>query len=236
MPELARTTRTCAYDRAGTGFSLPAGSSRTAQDDVDDLHGLLDRADIKGPYVLVGHSFGGILAQLYASQHPDEVAGVVLVDSSSFDQKRRYLKAIGPARPGEARIVTELRSFLTHPGRSPEGIDFNEVLSKGGSVRSIDPKPLIVISAGQETSAQAPARWRRTFDRVWLSLQSDLARLSSNSRHVIAVYSPHFVMSPLGQPELVVRGVREVVQAVRAGRRLRPCPAVFAPPAARCVG
>ena len=67
-------------------------------------------------------------------------------------------------------------------------------------------------------------------------MQDELARLSPNSLHVIAVYSPHFVMSALGQPELVTRAVNAVVKAARIHTHLPRCRALFAPPAAKCIG
>jgi pimeloyl-ACP methyl ester carboxylesterase len=80
--QLAKTNRTCAYDRAGAGWSDPSTQSRTAIQIAKELHDLLLEAKIPGPYVLAGHSFGGILNRVYTSQYPDEVAGIVLVDSA----------------------------------------------------------------------------------------------------------------------------------------------------------
>src|SRR5919112_5613895 len=82
--EVSDTTRVCAYDRAGMGWSEMGPEPRDAQQITSELHTLLSNAGIEGPYVLVGHSLGGISMQTYAHRYPDEVAGVVLVDSS-FD-------------------------------------------------------------------------------------------------------------------------------------------------------
>jgi pimeloyl-ACP methyl ester carboxylesterase len=81
QPEIAKTTRVCAYDRAGYGWSDPGPEPRTGLQMTRELHALLQSADIDGPYVLVGHSMGGIYAMFYATGYPDEVAGIVLVDS-----------------------------------------------------------------------------------------------------------------------------------------------------------
>src|SRR5881398_734408 len=90
FPQVAKFTRVCAYDRPGTvrdanhlSRSTPVAMPRTARDLVSDLHALLDAAHVPGPYVLAAHSFGGILARLYASTYPDEVVGMVLVDALS---------------------------------------------------------------------------------------------------------------------------------------------------------
>src|SRR5829696_9123890 len=81
--EVSGTTRVCAYDRAGMGWSEMGPDPRDARQITSELHTLLGKAGIEGPYVLVGHSFGGMYMQTYAARYPDEVAGVVLVDSST---------------------------------------------------------------------------------------------------------------------------------------------------------
>jgi len=101
--EVARFTRVCTYDRAGLGWSerrphLPerlnlSGRSRTAHNLVEDLHTLLARSCLEPPYVLVGHSLGGLLVRLYAHEHPDQVAGMVLVDAVHEEMFLRYPEA-----------------------------------------------------------------------------------------------------------------------------------------------
>src|SRR5215212_8580352 len=81
--EVSDTTRVCAYDRAGMGWSEMGPQPRDGRQISSELHTLLTKADIEGPYVLVGHSFGGMYMQTYAARYPEEVAGVVLVDSST---------------------------------------------------------------------------------------------------------------------------------------------------------
>ena len=98
IPNIAVATRVCGYERANMGMSGEAPGPRTSQQMVEDLHALLKAAKIEGPYVLVGHSFGGENVRLYASQYPTEVAGVALVDSSHPDQDARLL-AVLPASP-----------------------------------------------------------------------------------------------------------------------------------------
>ena len=97
LPGVAAFTRVCAYDRPGTALdadhrsrSDPVPMPRTAADAVADLHALIDGAGIPGPYVLVGHSLGGIIVRLYAATYPNEIAGVVLVDASHEEQYVRF--------------------------------------------------------------------------------------------------------------------------------------------------
>ncbi len=103
QPAVATLTRACSYDRAGMGYSDPSARPATPANAVRDLHALLERADIDGPLVLVGHSLGGFNMKLYAATHPQQVAGLVLVDPS----EERLWRRVGPAltpRFGEALV------------------------------------------------------------------------------------------------------------------------------------
>ena len=86
QPEVAKFTRVCSYDRAGYGWSTPGPMPRTSEQIVKELHALLTAAGEKGPYILVAHSFGGFNVRLYTAQYPNDVAGLVLVDTSHEDQ------------------------------------------------------------------------------------------------------------------------------------------------------
>ncbi|GCE07270.1 alpha/beta fold hydrolase [Dictyobacter aurantiacus] len=101
QPAVARFTRVCAYDRAGYGWSEPGPKPRSAGRIVDELLTLLRRGGIPGPYVLVGHSLGGLHMQLFARRHPELVAGLVLIDASPLDQRRRV------PRPARARWLQQ---------------------------------------------------------------------------------------------------------------------------------
>lgn len=86
QPELAKVTRVCSYDRAGYGWSDPSPNPRTSEEIVTELHTLLHRASIEGPYVLGGMSLGGYFTRLYATRYPEEVSGMVLIDASHEDE------------------------------------------------------------------------------------------------------------------------------------------------------
>lgn len=92
QPEVARFTRVCVYDRAGMGRSEPGKDARTATNMVKELHTLLANAQVEGPYLLVGHSMGGMLLRVYAFTYPEQVAGLVLVDSQHEDLPARFPK------------------------------------------------------------------------------------------------------------------------------------------------
>ena len=101
--ELSRTTRTCAYDRAGYGFSDPSPRPADAENTIDDLHRLIRSARITEPVVLVGHSAGGLYVQMFATDHPELVAGVVLVDASVRDEARMVWEVLTEEERDRAR-------------------------------------------------------------------------------------------------------------------------------------
>ena len=125
-PVLDGATRVCSYDRANVGASDPAEGTRTAQDIVDDLHALLAGAGEEPPYVLVGFSFGGLTSQLYASTHPDEIAGLVLVESNHALEAEQFEANLTPEQ------IEEDRAFVLD---NPELVDpyasFEEVQAAG---------------------------------------------------------------------------------------------------------
>jgi pimeloyl-ACP methyl ester carboxylesterase len=125
QPEIARTNRTCVYDRAGYGWSDPGPLPRTAGRMAEELRRLLDRSGVGPPFVLVGHSFGGLIMRIFAARHRDEVAGLVLVDPAhpedwvtpapkeqvKIDRGVRLCRyGAGAARVGIARLVAALGS------------------------------------------------------------------------------------------------------------------------------
>ena len=112
QPEVAKNTRVCSYDRSGHGWSELGPSPRTANAEMEELHTLLVNANIPGPYVLVGHSLGGMLVRVYAHNYPDEVVGMVLVDSYHEERIIRLpeLKRLIQVDPAQYRMLNLLNS------------------------------------------------------------------------------------------------------------------------------
>ena len=212
-PQAAKLARVCTYDRANTGRSERAATPRTSQHLVNDLRTLLKNAGIQPPYVLVGHSLGGLNVRLFASEYRSDVAGIVLVDSAHEDEWERFGALLPPAFPGEPPQFKDFRKQLTDPIMGTEHIDIKTSGDQMKAMRqSFGDMPLYVISHGKPV-ADVPAVVSPIFEQVWSDLQKDLLRWSSNSRQIIAAQSDHGI--PSEQPELVVDAVREELDAIR---------------------
>lgn len=174
---------------------------RTSQQIVTELFALLKNIKLKAPYVLVGHSFGGLNVRLYASQHPEQVAGMVLVDASHEEQTNRF----APLMTTQERE----KFLLLESGRNREHVN---VLSSNAELKNSTPFrniPLVVLTA-------AYATWlprRLEIEHARQELQSDLAHLVPNSKHWIATHSDHFIQHD--QPDLVLDAIEAVVMEVR---------------------
>jgi pimeloyl-ACP methyl ester carboxylesterase len=239
--EVSGTTGVCAYDRSGMGWSESGSEPRDAKQVAGELHALLEGADLgKGPYVLVGHSFGGLYTQTYAAQYPDEVAGVALVESShpeqfsrlpeardSFEQtKRLYTVASLLARIGVVRL------FNLSPA-PPELPDQQRM-----QIAALNPSTRQVSTTAQEFRAtpQSTAQSRRlrslgdkplavvsagTQSSGWLELQDDQVTLSPNSMHRVVKGATHTsVVYERSDAQATSAAIVEVVAAVRNDRPL----------------
>ena len=205
QPAAAEITRVCSYDRAGRGTSDPDPRTevRTSHAAVEDLRLLLGAAKIGGPYVLVGHSYGGAYIRLYAKRYPGDVAGMVLVDASHEDQFNRFTATGYPLQ-------------LPPPGQNPERIDMAGGLVEIGQEPWRADIPLVVLSHGRTIAGEFPNITQEQIPRIeaaWLEMQRELASRSSRGRLVVAQKSGHYVQTE--EPELVISAIREVVEAAR---------------------
>ena len=228
QPQVARTTMTCAYDRAGLGSSLPMPGVHDAGDEIADLARLLEHAHVRAPYVLVGHSYGGLLVRLFARAHPDLVAGVVLVDAMGRDQTRRQLAA-WPTGQAPARRREWAQPVI-------DGLDLRSSEALASGIRSLPGGPLVVITAGRRDPAwtDLPRGLIHSQERLRRRMQDELATLSPDHAHVVALRSSHFVQRSDGQPGVVIGAVRAVVEAARSHTDLPSCRRLFRGPAVRC--
>ncbi len=194
---------TFAYNRPGYGTSRSRRSPRSGREVVDRLRQGLRAAGHPPPYVLVGHSLGGLYMNLFARTYPQEVAGVVLVDSSHprqfeiFRERMPWAQAILLASYGAG--PPDRRYELETMRKAKDEID---------AAAAFPAVPLVVLTAGKA------AAWEKEGTRaLWLELQEDLAAMSPLGRQVIAERSGHFIQRT--EPELVAESIREVLAAAR---------------------
>lgn len=144
QPVIAQNTRVCAFDRAGYGFSDPGPRPQILSDVVDDLHAALNAGPIPGPYVLVGHSLGGIEARLYAQRWPKEVVGMVLVDSALAgeglidENQPGYDEVMGEGEESYAADMLHCAFLVVDRPLEPSGPDYNDC-SSASALRSDTP-------------------------------------------------------------------------------------------------
>ena len=216
--QVAPFTRVCSWDHPNGPWSRSdhAPTPRTARDFVTDLHTLLAVARVPGPYVLAGHSNGGLYTQLYASTHPRQVAGLVLIDAVHPAYHKRTLEMFKPLLPPEVwEALRQQAMAVPHRLVDPEQVDIwtSERQTRVALRRSpLRPMPLVVLTRGHPDVPDAPFVEQQ--EALWLQLQRELAQLVPGSRHLIT-QSGHNIQ--LEQPELVLDAIRDVVQAVRAG-------------------
>jgi pimeloyl-ACP methyl ester carboxylesterase len=248
QPEIAKITRVCAYDRAGLGWSDPGPFTRDAQHIATELHTLLQNSQTLGPYVLVGWSYGGLYSRVYANQYPEEVAGLVLLDSSSPDQCSStpawQSQCASTAR--NASIVHILARFgvmrLIDLFQPPTGLPTPQngaLLASSSATKDWDAQNAEFL-ATSATNAQvhdskgfggiplfvltatdhgaAP-----DLERQWQVWQSGFTALSTNSIQRVVPGATHSsLLFRSTDAKITVEAILQVVEAVRTGEQLKP--------------
>ena len=235
---VAATTRVCAYDRAGQGWSDDGASPQDGVQTAEDLHALLAAAGEHGPYVLVGHSTGGTYAMTYAARYPDHVAGLVLLDSSSPEQFTRM-----PAYPGQYAMMRRAYALLPTLNRVGLGhlvpaashlpaVDaarvnaitstpqayrnqrdevsvIPELFAQAQALTTLGDRPLAVLTASDNVGTDG-----------WVGAQNQLAGLSPNSVHRTVDSTHTGLLEDVRPAAESVRAITEVVAAVRTSTAL----------------
>ncbi|MBC8281312.1 MAG: alpha/beta hydrolase [Chloroflexi bacterium] len=202
--QVSEFSQVCSYDRTGLGKSDSATDMLTAQTASDNLHELLSVSGIGGPVILVGHSYGGLITQLYAAQHPEDTFGVVLVDSLHHENLERARLTLGEGSMG---------LFMAALNANPEDVDIPTSLEQVREVNLGD-TPLTVLTAGEANLPPIidPAVGSRLVS-AWLYSQRELAGLSTTGVQFVAEGSGHCIQCD--RPDVVVDAIKEMADGVR---------------------
>lgn len=239
---VARETQVCVFDRAGRGWSESASAGpQDGRQLAADLHSLLSRGHVPGPYVLAGHSFGGLLALTFAAEYPQDVAGVVLLDSTHpemftklptypiFYNIFRRVSALFPslARLGVVRLVNHSNFDSLPPADRDVERAFWSTARHARSERDEWAKAPELMKQAQslKTLGRRPLvviTAARDAQEGWLPLQDELARLSTNSAHRVLPNATHMsLVQTATNAALVNQAIRDVVEAVRMSAVVR---------------
>jgi pimeloyl-ACP methyl ester carboxylesterase len=213
-PDVAKTARTVVYSRAGHGTSDPRPEPRTILESSVELDQLVASAHLAPPFILVGHSYGGLLARAFAVRHPDWVAGMVLVDPADerFNPALRRLDA--------KRALDDDQQFAAIvPAKfKPELALLQPVLDAGVLPAPLDGKlpdvPVVILTSVQQ--AEKPMFFLESVEAVAIKrdLHADFLRRFSDGSQVLTMKSGHNIQ--LEEPELVVAAVNKVIAAAQA--------------------
>ncbi|MGK6318014.1 alpha/beta fold hydrolase [Sphingomonas sp. DT-204] len=218
---IAASTRICLYDRAGLGGSDPAPKGpRTSMDAAADLHSALRKAGVAGPYLLVGHSIGGLHAQVFATRYPADTAGLVLISSTHPDQIRAWLTLLPPAAPDEEKAITETRALLTgmaeDPTKNEEMLAFMPSAAQARRLTTLGARPVVVASHSSRyrmvPGLSEPMAIK--LETATQQLQKQFLALSSNARQNVAATAGHGL--PHEDPAFVVENIMQGVALVRS--------------------
>lgn len=248
QPAVSHITRICTYDRAGAGWSEAGPGPRTSRQISAELHTLLANAGLPGPYVLVGHSAGGMHVQVYAGQYPADVAGLVLVDPTpaqaiirfSPEQRRAVLPDPGQIRLLKVMQFFGLLRFLPLSGDPilaslPPAIQaqIRAHRLQSGAMAAMAAEAASLETSISQSAGATPLPADRPLFIVWHGIPAapveleasarasmeELIQQSGNGKFVVAENSGHFIT--FERPDVVIEAIGQAVEAVRAGRPLK---------------
>ncbi|MFD7084007.1 alpha/beta fold hydrolase [Streptomyces sp. NPDC059918] len=223
FPGVAAFARVCTYDRPGTirysnppaltTRSTPQTGTRSLGAMAEDLDRVLTAAHVPGPYLLVGHSYGGMITRLYAQRHPEKTAGLVFVDAFGTDIEPYF----GARWPAYVKL-------LNNPGTpfdADPAFEKADVDGAIGAVRAAKPLPRVPMAVLSKTEPfAAPAGSTKDLlaplERAWPAVQQTLVELGEQTPHLLATGSDHYVQ--LHDPDLTISAIRLIAGRIRFGR------------------
>lgn len=214
QPEISKITRTFSYDRAGLGKSDKRNLSNTTLTQVQELHTLLRKAEVKEPYILVANSYGAFIAKLFANTYPSEVSGIVFVDGT-HEKLIEFLS--NDLSPDQLNIFKKMAA--SNPDGNYEEVSISaEQIKEAGKKDELRNKPIIVLTSDIEITAKQFANTPLSPAlSQWLNWQQDLAALSDKSKQYIIKGSGHIIH--FDRPQVVINAIKKMIEYDLKGRQ-----------------
>ena len=198
QPEVANFSKVFSYSRAGLGQSEKALIPRTCKDIISDLRSLLLSANLHPPYILVAHSWSGINARWFASQYPEEIAGMVLIDAVHENKYEQFEKILSEEK------ANRMWAFVKDPSKNDENIDRMASIEQVHGKQILFDFPLIILTRATDSDEM---------NKIETNLQAEFLKLSTNSRQYFSKHNDHFIQNL--EPELVIDSIRQVVELIK---------------------
>jgi pimeloyl-ACP methyl ester carboxylesterase len=207
-PAIAASARVCSYERPGTGTSDPATSTETFTTQATDLHSLLGTVGEPGPYVVVGHSFGGAEAATFASMFADEVAGLVLLDATPTSWPAAICAVPDDGSDAAAMLLGVCGTFA--PTGNSEHLDAVAAFAEAAQIASLGSLPMAVITADRrELPADLAAPEVARLNEAWNVGQNDWMALSTDAHLVSVEHTGHHI--EIDQPGVVIDEINRLL-------------------------
>jgi pimeloyl-ACP methyl ester carboxylesterase len=233
--QVAQSARVCTYDRAGYGASEPGPLPRHSQRAADELKQLLENAGVGGPYVLVGHSLGGLNAQVFADRYPDLVAGLILLDPpplpfitgqafpeaveftalyQMLKQQTAEFQQMAEAARQSSDAEAQAQADYLEAVASEYAALIAESASQVAAIASFGDMPLVVVGSGKPNPAFGEQA--EGFQQFWIEQNRELTTKSTNGTFVLAQESSHALQKDA--PDLVLDAISQMVEQLRRQR------------------
>ena len=198
QPEVANFSKVFSYSRAGLGKSEKASIPRTCKDIIEDLRSFLSSVNLNPPYILVAQSWSGINARWFASQYPEEIAGMVLIDAVHENKYEQFEKILSEEK------ANRMWAFVKDPSKNDENIDRIASIAQVRDKQILFGFPLIILTRAADSDE---------LSKIETDLQAEFLKLSTNSRQYFSKHNNHFIQNL--EPELVIDSIRQVIKSIK---------------------
>lgn len=203
-PAISKLTQVILYDRAGLGKSERSSNPRTSLFMVEELRELLKSKNVLPPYILVGHSYGGVNMRLFNNMYPQEVAGLVLIDSTPEEYPERFLPSMSDEFKESYNKQFKLEGDFN---------EFKESLAKLHLSNRITDTPTIVLSAGKKDY------YTKQSQDLWNRMQEEILRFTTNGKFIISENSAHYIQND--EPQLVINTIERLLKSLPAIKAIK---------------